>query len=162
MDTYDSHETLEDTEDAEDEETADSEEQPETGEEPEEVTEPQEEQEDVYKRQVPQRAQPLSLVTTQEDSNETAVDKTEAVSYTHLDVYKRQIWLRGNTARCLWKIATRISAIIIPIVRCAICGCSVSYTHLIENWDTYVAKVKEMGIENVIGIYQEALDAWNR
>ena len=31
----------------------------------------------------------------------------------------------------------------------------------IENWDTYVAKVKEMGIENVIGIYQEALDAWN-
>ena len=25
----------------------------------------------------------------------------------------------------------------------------------------YVAKVKEMGIENVIGIYQEALDAWN-
>ena len=27
----------------------------------------------------------------------------------------------------------------------------------IENWDTYVAKVKEMGIENVIGIYQEAV-----
>ena len=31
----------------------------------------------------------------------------------------------------------------------------------IEDWDTYVAKVKEMGIENVIGISQEALDAWN-
>ena len=26
---------------------------------------------------VPQRAQPLSLVTTKEDSNETAVEKTE-------------------------------------------------------------------------------------
>ena len=30
-----------------------------------------------------------------------------------------------------------------------------------DNWDTYVEKVKGMGIENVIGIYQDALDAWN-
>lgn len=29
----------------------------------------------------------------------------------------------------------------------------------IENWDTYVQKVKGMGIDTVIGIYQEALDA---
>ena len=30
-----------------------------------------------------------------------------------------------------------------------------------DNWDTYVSKVKEMGIDNVIGIYQDAIDAWN-
>ena len=31
----------------------------------------------------------------------------------------------------------------------------------IENWDSYVEKVKGMGIENVIGIYQDAIDTWN-
>lgn len=31
----------------------------------------------------------------------------------------------------------------------------------IENWDTYVSKVKGIGIDNVIVIYQEALDSWN-
>ncbi len=30
-----------------------------------------------------------------------------------------------------------------------------------DNWDTYVSKVKEMGIEKVIGIYQDAVDTWN-
>lgn len=30
-----------------------------------------------------------------------------------------------------------------------------------DNWDTYVSKVKDMGIEKVIGIYQDAVDAWN-
>lgn len=30
-----------------------------------------------------------------------------------------------------------------------------------DNWDTYVSKVKEMGIEKVVGIYQSALDAMN-
>lgn len=31
----------------------------------------------------------------------------------------------------------------------------------LDNWDTYVAKVKAMGIEKVIDIYQTSLDAWN-
>lgn len=30
-----------------------------------------------------------------------------------------------------------------------------------DNWDTYVAKVEEMGIDKVIGIYQDAIDQWN-
>ena len=31
----------------------------------------------------------------------------------------------------------------------------------LDNWDTYVARVKEMGIEKVLDIYQKALNNWN-
>ena len=31
----------------------------------------------------------------------------------------------------------------------------------LDNWDTYVAKVEQMGINEVLDIYQNALDAWN-
>lgn len=31
----------------------------------------------------------------------------------------------------------------------------------LDNWDAYVARVKDMGIEKVLDIYQKALDAWN-
>ena len=31
----------------------------------------------------------------------------------------------------------------------------------LSNWDTYVNTVKQMGIDNVLSIYQEAVDAWN-
>ena len=31
----------------------------------------------------------------------------------------------------------------------------------LDNWDAYVAKVKEMGIDDVLAIYQNTLDAWN-
>ena len=31
----------------------------------------------------------------------------------------------------------------------------------LDNWDTYVAKVKEMKIDKVLEIYQNSLDAWN-
>lgn len=31
----------------------------------------------------------------------------------------------------------------------------------LDNWDSYVETVKGMGIDNVIGIYQDAIDAWN-
>ena len=31
----------------------------------------------------------------------------------------------------------------------------------LDNWDTYVSKVKEMGIDDVIGVYQDAMDAWS-
>ena len=31
----------------------------------------------------------------------------------------------------------------------------------LDNWDTYVAKVEQMGIGKVLDIYQTALDAWN-
>lgn len=32
----------------------------------------------------------------------------------------------------------------------------------IDNWDTYVAKLQKMGIEDVIAVYQEAMDNYNR
>jgi putative aldouronate transport system substrate-binding protein len=31
----------------------------------------------------------------------------------------------------------------------------------LDNWDAYVAKVQEMGIDDVLAIYQNTLDAWN-
>lgn len=31
----------------------------------------------------------------------------------------------------------------------------------LSNWDTYVNTVKQMGIDNVLSIYQEVVDAWN-
>lgn len=31
----------------------------------------------------------------------------------------------------------------------------------LDNWDTYVAKVQQMGIDKVLDIYQNALNAWN-
>lgn len=32
----------------------------------------------------------------------------------------------------------------------------------LDNWDAYVSKVKEMGVERVLNIYQEAVDTWNK
>lgn len=40
-------------------------------------------------------------------------------------------------------------------------GKFISGRESLDNWDAYVSKVESMGIREVLGIYQEALDAWN-